>query len=54
MFLALTLVGMFGGLFVSGKMPGESLSRALSWFVVVLALLIGGLAATGARTTPLS
>jgi uncharacterized protein len=50
-FLGLALVGMFGGLFVAEKVPSESLSKAFGWFVVVLALVIGGLAAAGVRTT---
>jgi uncharacterized protein len=36
------------------KVPGESLSKAFGWFVVVLALVIGGLAAAGVRTTSLT
>lgn len=50
-FLGLALVGMFGGLFVAEKVPGEVLSRAFGWFVVVLAMVIGGAAAAGDRTT---
>lgn len=50
-FLGLALVGMFGGLFVAEKAPSESLSKAFGWFVVVLALVIGGLAAAGVGTT---
>jgi uncharacterized protein len=53
-FLGLALVGMIGGLFMAEKVPGEVLSRAFGWFVVVLALVIGGLAATGVRTTALN
>ncbi len=53
-FLGLALVGMFGGLFVAEKVPSESLSKAFGWFVVVLALVIGGLAAAGVRTTSLT
>ena len=53
-FLGLALVGMIGGLFVAEKVPGEVLSRAFGWFVVVLALVIGGLAAAGVRTTALT
>lgn len=53
-FLGLALVGMFGGLFVAEKVPGESLSKAFGWFVVVLAVVIGGLAAAGVRTTSLT
>lgn len=45
---------MFGGLFVAEKVPSESLSKAFGWFVVVLALVIGGLAAAGVRTTSLT
>ena len=52
-FLGLALVGMFGGLFVAEKVPSESLSKAFGWFVVVLALVIGGLAA-GVGTTSLT
>ncbi|WP_166820058.1 sulfite exporter TauE/SafE family protein [Thalassoroseus pseudoceratinae] len=54
MFLGLAMVGMFGGLFVAEKVPSESLSKAFGWFVVVLALVIGGLAAAGVRTTALN
>ena len=46
-FLGLALVGMFGGLLVAEKVPSESL-------VVVLALVIGGLAAAEVRTTALN
>lgn len=53
-FLGLALVGMIGGLFVAERIPGEILSRAFGWFVVVLALVIGGLAAAGVRTTALT
>lgn len=53
-FLGLALVGMIGGLFVAERVPGEVLSRAFGWFVVVLALVIGGLAAAGVRTTALN
>lgn len=53
-FLGLALLGMFGGLFVAEKVPSESLSKAFGWFVVVLALVIGSLAATGVRTTALT
>ncbi len=53
-FLGLALVGMFGGLFVAEKVPGESLSKAFGWFVVVLALVIGVLAAAGVRTPSLT
>ncbi len=53
-FLGLALVGMFGGLFVAEKVPGDILSRAFGWFVVVLALVIGGLAAAGVRTTAIT
>jgi uncharacterized membrane protein YfcA len=50
-FLGLALLGMFGGLLVAEKVPGKSLSRAFGWFVILLALVIGGLAAAGIRTT---
>lgn len=50
-FLAVALIGMFGGLVVAEKVSGESLSKAFGWFVVVLAVVIGGLAASGVRTT---
>lgn len=53
-FLGLALVGMFGGLFVAEKMPGETISKAFGWIVVVLALFIGGLAGAGVRTTALN
>ncbi len=48
--LGLAMFGMFGGLFLAEKVPSESLSKAFGWFVVVLALVIGGLAAAGFRT----
>ena len=51
MFLGLAMIGMFGGLFVAKKVPSESLSKAFGWFVVVLSLVIGGLAAAGVQTT---
>jgi uncharacterized protein len=53
-FLGLAMVGMVGGFFVAEKVPGESLAKAFGWFVVVLALVIGGLAAAGIRTTALT
>ena len=53
-FLGLSVVGMIGGLFVAEKVPGDVLSRAFGWFVVVLALVIGGLAAAGVSTTALT
>lgn len=53
-FLGLALVGMFGGLFVAERVPSETLSKAFGWFVVVLALVIGGLAGVGVRTTALN
>lgn len=53
-FLGLALVGMFGGLYIAEKVPSELLSKGFGWFVVVLALVIGGLAATGVRTTALN
>jgi uncharacterized membrane protein YfcA len=53
-FLGLSLVGMFGGLFLAEKVPSESLSKAFGWFVVVLALVIGGLAAAGFRTATIT
>ncbi len=52
--LGLAMVGMFGGLFLAEKVPSESLSKAFGWFVVVLALVIGGLAAAGFRTTTMT
>lgn len=52
-FLGLALVGMFGGLFIAETVPSESLSKAFGWFVVVLALVIGVLAAAGVRSTAL-
>ncbi len=36
------------------KVRGESLSKAFGWFVVVLALVIGGFVAAGVRTTSLT
>lgn len=54
MFLGLAMVGMFGGLFVAERVPSESLSKAFGWFVVALALIIGGLAAAGVQTTALN
>lgn len=54
LFLGLALVGMFGGLFVAEKVPSQSLSKAFGWFVVVLALVIGGLAAAGVGTPSLT
>jgi uncharacterized protein len=53
-FLGLSLVGMFGGLLVAEKVDSQSLSKAFGWFVVVLALLIGGMAAFGVRTTAIT
>jgi uncharacterized membrane protein YfcA len=53
-FLGLALLGMVGGLIVAGKAPAGSLSTAFGWFVVVLGLVIGGLAAAGVRTTSLT
>jgi len=53
-FLGLALVGMVGGFFVADRVPGESLAKAFGWFVVVLAVVIGGLAAAGIRTTALT
>lgn len=53
-FLGVALVGIFGGLFAAEKVPSESLSKAFGWFVIVLALVIGGLAAAGLRTTSLT
>lgn len=50
-FLGLALVGTFGGLRVADKVPSETLSRAFGWLVIVLALVIGGLAAAGASAT---
>lgn len=50
-FLALALLGLFGGLVVAEKVPGGSLSKAFGWFIIVLALVIGGLAAAGVRST---
>lgn len=50
-FVALSACGMFAGLWVVQKVPSESLTKAFGWFVVVLALVIGGLAATGVQTT---
>lgn len=49
-FLGLALVGMFGGLFIAETVPGESLSKAFGWFVFVLALVIGAVAAAGVCT----
>ncbi len=54
MFVALAAVGMFAGLRVVRKVQSESLTRAFGWFVVILALVIGGLAATGVRSTAIS
>ena len=52
-FMGLAVVGVFGGLLVAEKFSGESLSKAFGWFVIVLAVVIGGLAAAGVRTTSL-
>jgi len=52
--LALASIGLFGGLFVAEKVPGELLSKGFGWFVVVLAIIIGGLAAFGMGTTTLN
>ena len=46
-FLGLAILGMFGGLAVAEKIPSDKLQEGFGWFVVVLALVIGGLAAAG-------
>lgn len=43
--------GVIGGLLIAKKVPSESLSKAFGWFVIVLSVVIGGLAAAGIRTT---
>ena len=53
-FLVLALFGMVGGFVVADRVPGESLAKAFGWFVVVLALVIGGLVAVGLRTTSIT
>jgi len=45
---------MVGGFVVADRVPGESLAKAFGWFVVVLALVIGGLVAVGLRTTSIT
>jgi len=50
-FLGLALIGMVGGYIVAEKVPGELLAKAFGWFVVVLAVVIGGLTAAGMHTT---
>jgi len=47
-FLALAVLGMFGGLLVANRVPGQTLKIAFGWFVVALSVVIGGLTATGA------
>jgi uncharacterized membrane protein YfcA len=53
-FLGLALAGMFGGLVVAERVSSELLSRVFGWFVLLLALVIGGLVAVGVRSTSLA
>lgn len=53
-FVGLSAVGMFAGLWVVQKVPSETLTKAFGWFVVILAIVIGGLAASGFRTAAMN
>ena len=46
-YLGLALVGMLGGLALAGKVSGPTLRTAFAWFIIVLAVVIGGMNALG-------